>query len=631
MVAKTEFPFCLNLPQELLELFEAAPEVSFATTLSELDSLATRDAGESGWHEVVYDVPGMGPKVEARACRVRNGISVNYLEPYMRRRDADCMLIGDDLPTDQERYSERFGCGFESLRSETFEWLKGQELAVFGFRAGRDTKGFDVLAVCPANAGFFALGLAMIQGILSADEIEKEGFSPEAFLFVAPPFRHTHFGGKQVVVHNRLEGRHELFSYNLYPGPSAKKGVYGMLLHQGEYEGWVTAHCSTVKVITPYDNHVVFMHEGASGGGKSEMLQYPQRERDGRLLVGRNMVTGERRHITLPRGCELQPVTDDMALCHRTISSDERKLDLCDAEQAWFVRVNHITRYGSDPHLEELTTNPPEPLLFLNMDAVPGSRALIFDHIEDAPGKPCPNPRVIIPRRIVPGIVEGNVTVDIRSFGVRTPPCTRQDPTYGILGLFHILPPALAWLWRLTSPRGHDNPSIVHQGNGIPSEGVGSFWPFATGRRTEFANILLKQILSTPDALYVLVPNQHVGAWKVDFMPQWLCREYLARRGASRFREDQITPSRCALLGYSLNALHIEGSVIPRFLLQVEKQPEVGEEAYDIGAQQLLEFFREQLELYRNDQLAPAGHAIIECCLDGGGVADFQRLSAEHL
>ena len=54
-------------------------------------------------------------------------------------------------------------------------------------------------------------------------------------------------------MHNRREADdlHELFSYNLYPGPSAKKGVYGVLINLGEHEGWVTAHCSTVQVVTP--------------------------------------------------------------------------------------------------------------------------------------------------------------------------------------------------------------------------------------------------------------------------------------------------------------------------------------------------------------------------------------------
>src|SRR5690606_9537993 len=126
--------------------------------------------------------------------------------------------------------------------------------------------------------------------MLSPDELDE--FKPQAVVYVAPPFRHTHFNGKQIVVHNRLNHMHELFSYNLYPGPSAKKGIYGMLINMGEQQGWVTAHCSTVRVTTPYDNEVVFMHEGASGGGKSEMLEPAHREKDGRLLLGQNVITG---------------------------------------------------------------------------------------------------------------------------------------------------------------------------------------------------------------------------------------------------------------------------------------------------------------------------------------------------
>ena len=282
---------------------------------------------------------------------------------------------------------------------------------------------------------------------------------------------------------------HELFAYNLYPGPSAKKGVYGILLNLGEKEGWVTNHCATVQVITPYDNTVTIMHEGASGGGKSEMLERAHRESDGRLLLGRNTVTGEKRFLTIPRTCELRPVTDDMALCHPSIQGKDGKLWLTDAEDGWFVRTNHIDCYGKDIHLEKLTALPPEPLLFLNIDAVPNSRALIWEHIMDAPGKPCPNPRVVVPRRIVPGIINHPVAVDIRSMGIRTPPATKENPSYGIIGLFHILPPALAWIWRLVAPRGYANPSIINT-EGLSSEGVGSYWPFDTGRQVDQANLL---------------------------------------------------------------------------------------------------------------------------------------------
>ncbi|MCX6969779.1 MAG: DUF4914 family protein [Verrucomicrobia bacterium] len=613
-----------EIPKEAAEILDSAPSVIVARSVGGLVELAVRDADNYGWHEVAYEVPGRGRTVEARVCRVRNGISANYLEPYMRRRDPDCMVIGDDRPTDKPTYGERFGEPFDGVREETLSWLAGQPLAVFAFHAGMAGKGTDALVIAPDNAGFFALGLSMLQGILDPANLPA-GFSPRAIIYVAPPFRHTHFDGKQVVVHNRLPGRHELFSYNLYPGPSAKKGIYGVLLNIGEEENWVTMHCSTVLVVTPYENKIVISHEGASGGGKSEMLEYPHRNSDGTLLIGTNTQTGEMRSLTLPHACELRPVTDDMALCHPALEKGADKLTLMDAEDAWFVRCNHITRYGTDPHLESLAVHPPEPLLFLNLQGTPGATSLLWEPIEDAPGEPCPNPRVIIPRRIIPKVVSGAVDVDVRSMGVRTPPCTRENPTYGILGLFHVLPPALGWLWRLVAPRGHANPSIV-QSEGMSSEGVGSYWPFATGRRVDHANLLLNQIIETPKVRYVLVPNQHIGAWEVGFMPQWIMREYLARRGGAKFSASRLKPSRCPLLGYTTGTIIVEGRTIGPWFFEVDQQPEVGPEAYDAGAGILAEFFHRELAAFLVDDLLPKGREIISCCLEGGTLADYESL-----
>jgi len=613
----------IRLPPELQEVLSSCPGYTLARNAEELTELAVRDA-VNGWHEVAYDVPGKGRVVEARVCRVRNGVAANYVEPYMRRRDPDCMLIGDDLPTDKPRFTECFGWEFSRLRQETFEWLKTQELAVFLFMAGGPAEGLGAMAVGPANAGFFALALALLQGIVDPLELSSD-FVPRSVIYVAPPFRHTRFEGRQMVVHNRLPGMHELFSYNLYPGPSAKKGVYGVLISLGEEEQWVTAHCSTVQLVTPYDNKVTFMHEGASGGGKSEMLEHIHREIDGRLLLGRNLVTGEHRFLVLPQTCTLRPVTDDMALCHPSLQAGDGKLTLKDAEQAWFVRVNHIGRYGTDPHLEDITVHPSEPLVFLSIDAVPGGTALIWEHIEDAPGTPCPNPRVVLPRRAVPGAIDGPVKVDIRSFGVRTPPCTRDRPTFGIIGLLHVLPPALAWLWRLAAPRGHENPSIVDT-EGMTSEGVGSYWPFATGRRVDQANLLLTQFCDTTLVKHVLLPNQHIGTWYTGFMPEWLTREYLARRGVAWFTSDQVVPSRCPLLGYALKSMTIEGQTIPPHLLRVDMQPEVGEAGYDAGASMLTGFFHEQISQFLTTDLLPLGRRIIDTCLAGAAVEEYCAL-----
>ncbi|MEO0454883.1 MAG: DUF4914 family protein [Verrucomicrobiota bacterium] len=613
-----------NLPPAVAELVEKAPSVVVPNSLSDLYELAVRDADESGFHHIYYEVPGKGKVLEAKACKVKNGIAANYIEPYMRRRDPDCMVIGDDRPTDKPTFNERFGNSFDDLRKESLEWMATQPLAMFPFNAGIAGKGTDAVVIAPDNAGFFALGLAMLQGMIPPDEVPDD-FNPKAVIYVAPPFRHTHFDGRQVVVHNRLEGMHELFSYNLYPGPSAKKGIYGVLLNLGEQEDWVTMHCSTVQVVTPYQSQLVISHEGASGGGKSELLEQVHRQTDGSLLLGENIVNGDKRIISLPQACDLNPVTDDMALCHPSLVKGDGSLSLVDAEDAWFVRVNHITEYGVDPHLEKLTVNPTAPLLFLNIDAQPDCTALIWEHIEDAPGEPCPNPRVIIPRKSVDNIVDGKVTVDIRSFGVRCPPCNSENPSYGIIGMFHVLPPALAWLWRLVAPRGHANPSIVDTA-GMSSEGVGSYWPFATGRRIDQANLLLDQIERTHKVRYILMPNQHIGCWKVSFMPQWITREYLARRGGAQFKRNQVVNARCSLLGWHLKSMAVEGVPIGTAFFDVSTQPEVGERAYDVGAQILQEFFEKELSQFKEEDLHPLGKKIIDCCFNKGSIEEYEKL-----
>ncbi|TWT40789.1 DUF4914 family protein [Botrimarina hoheduenensis] len=615
----------------VLEAAEAAGRLTLVGSVEELVELATPEVDPAGFYEVGYEAQGMGYFAEAKVCRTKNGIAANYLEAYMRRRDPDCMLVGDDRATDKPTYASRYGTSFDPLRTETLDWLKEQPIACFFFETGLPSNPLSAVAICPANAGFFALGLAMLQGIVPLEKVRAAGanYFHGAVVYVAPPFRHTHFEGKQVVVHNRRfeeAGLHELFSYNLYPGPSAKKGVYGMLLTLGERaeEPWTTAHCSTVQVVTPYENVTTIMHEGASGGGKSEMLEQMHREADGTLLLGTNTVTGDARTLTLPRGCDLLPVTDDMALCHPALQQNGSvgKLSLIDAENAWFVRVNHIDSYGTDPHLEAITVHPPGPLLFLNIEAQPGATSLIWEHTEDEPGVPCPNPRVIVPRRYVHGVVSGPVTVDIRSFGVRCPPSTKQLPTYGILGLMHVLPPSLAWLWRLVAPRGHGNPSIVDQG-GMQSEGVGSFWPFATGRKVDQANILLDQILDTTATRFVLIPNQHIGCWKVGFAPQWVAREYLARRGSAPFGANELMPARCPLLGAHKETLTVEGQTIGKWFLDVSQQPEVGPEAYDQGARQLTVFFHAQVRQFLHEDLDPRGRQIIEACLAGATYDDY--------
>lgn len=612
----------LNLPKHVLEILENAKGVIIPKNREELLELAM--SGEEKQFDVSYEVPGKGDVLEATVTKCKNGLAVNYMEDYMRRRDPDSMVIADDKPTDKPRYKDLFGEDFSVLKDETYDWLKKQDLIFFPFKSGGLSHGYDSVLLAPANAGFFAAGLADLQGFLNIDEISYD-FKPRAVLYLAPPFRHTRFGGKQVVVHNRLDEIHEVYSYNLYPGPSAKKGIYAVLIDIGEQEKWVTAHASTVKVITPYDNEIVIMHEGASGGGKSEMIEPVHKEVDGRALLGRNTVTGEKYYISLSETCELLPVTDDMAMCPASIQNESKKLVVRDAEASWFLRLDNITSYGSAPMFEKIMTQPTQPLIFLNIQGVAGATCLVWEHTLDSSGKPCPNPRVILPREMMPDVISDSVEVDVRSFGVRMPACTKQNPTYGIMGLVQILPPALAWLWRLVAPRGFNNPSIIDSA-GMTSEGVGSYWPFATGKKVTQANLLLEQILRSTNTRYLLLPNQHIGAYEVSFMPQWVSREYIARRGSAKFRPEHLLEARCPLLGFALESLKIDGQYVRRAFLRPEVQQEVGIEGYDAGAKILTDFFRKELAQYCTEELNPVGRQIIDLFMKGATVQEYMDI-----
>ena len=617
----------LQLPADIRAVIDNAPDVIYPTSRNELIELAL-GGKDSESFITSYDIPGKGLVEEVISEKRSNGVAVNYFEPYMRRRDPECMVIGDDLPTDKSTYIDRFGESFDKTRTEMLDWLATQKLSVTAYYIGKpfsEGKQYGGLLIAPQNMGFFIAGLADLQGLVPSDQIDDD-FEVRSIMFVAPPFRHTHYQGKQVVIHNRHNGLHEIFSNNLYPGPSAKKGVYGALLTIGEQEDWITLHASTVKASNDIKGTTVLMHEGASGAGKSEMLEQPHRNKAGDLVLGTNLVTGEVQTVSLENQDKLLPLTDDMAMCHPRHGASKDTLSACDAEDAWFLRVDHVTDQGIDPHMEHMTLEAPEPLIFLNLKSVEGEPIKVWEHTEDEPGVPCPNPRVIMPREFVPGILHDTVDVDIRNFGLRSPATYKNHESYGIVGFVHVLSPALAWIWRLVSPRGHANPSITAGGKLMQAEGVGSYWPFATGRKVTQANLLLNQIKDSGDVKYTITPNQNVGAWNVKFMSEWLGRSVLTAADDSFFAQENLVAARCALLGYTPKSAKVADFDIPEGLLRVELQPEVGTEVYDNGAKMLTDFFKEELAVFLEDDLDPLGTKIIELFLNDAPVEAYEGL-----
>ncbi|MFM2091495.1 MAG: hypothetical protein RLZZ127_1984, partial [Planctomycetota bacterium] len=107
----------LRLPTEIAAILAKAPSWHMPTSREDLVARALGGDPNADQYEVAYDVPGKGRVVEATVARCRNGLAVNYADPYMRRRDPDCMVVADDRPTDQTTFAERFPVPFADVRT----------------------------------------------------------------------------------------------------------------------------------------------------------------------------------------------------------------------------------------------------------------------------------------------------------------------------------------------------------------------------------------------------------------------------------------------------------------------------------------------------------------------------------
>src|SRR5439155_23133168 len=96
------------LPEDLLDLLAGCPGWTVPRDRAAILRLALGD-GKADVFDVAYDVPGRGRVVEATVTRCKNGLSINYPDPRMRRRDPDCLVVADDQPSDKDRYLDRFG------------------------------------------------------------------------------------------------------------------------------------------------------------------------------------------------------------------------------------------------------------------------------------------------------------------------------------------------------------------------------------------------------------------------------------------------------------------------------------------------------------------------------------------
>ena len=73
-----------DVPDDVKNIF-ARTHSTLPTSRDHLLDLCFGDSGRSEF-DVAYDIEGADRIVEAQVTRCKNGVSVNYPDPYMRRR-----------------------------------------------------------------------------------------------------------------------------------------------------------------------------------------------------------------------------------------------------------------------------------------------------------------------------------------------------------------------------------------------------------------------------------------------------------------------------------------------------------------------------------------------------------------
>jgi hypothetical protein len=109
-------------------------------------------------------------------------------------------------------------------------------------------------------------------------------------------------------------------------------------------------------------------------------------------------------------------------------------------------------------------------------------------------------------------------------------------------------------------------------------------------------------------------------------MPQWVTREYIARRGGAKFKPGHLEEARCPILGYTLESMKVDGQYIRRAFLKPEAQYEMGLDGYDAGAKILMDFFGKELKKFDTEDLNPLGRKIIKMFYDGASVQEFTEV-----
>lgn len=582
------------LPTELNDFIHNLPKVDFECDASSL----LKDVNLKG--DQTYEIKE-NTHTEMTFDLVSNGLAFHYPEEILRHRCTHHVLNKQELTNGEDLI-------------KTFEQnFSDEELIGAYVRLGQFASPYVGLVLLPKK---YRLLLYVIQsiGLGLVSEQELVDFQPPRFVgasFILPSARNVLFNGVPSIIESFKGPVKVQYIASSYVG-AIKKALHSLLISSLVSQGGFASQASVVSVKNPYDSKMVFMFEGPSGSGKSEMYRQMKRSEDGTIAIGFNRVTRDKLSIPMTLMSKIRPIADDLII--QNTESSKKRLKVKDAEGGWYISVKDILKYGDNPPMESISFNPSNSLIYGNITSYPQADVLIWNHQKSL--KYSANPRVVVPKRIIAKSLNKEVSVDVRLLGVPTTTCNDNYKGSGVLGFAHLLPPALAWLWRLVCPMSCANGKLV-------SGGLLGMTNFVTDNHFTIANRLLKEIKKRDKISYLLTPSGYIGAWNIGYMPQLLMREYISRRGNCNFSEDQFQPAMNSLFGFEMYQMTLEGIRIPSKLLLPYKQDNMSVETYEEGINDYYIIFKEILSSYLSDALDPLGIKIIETFLSEGTIEDF--------
>jgi len=296
-----------------------------------------------------------------------------------------------------------------------------------------------------------------------------------------------------------------------------------------------------------------------------------------------------------------------MACAHPKYQGASGRLTVADAENGWFVRVDHIHSYGTAPN-SNACASIPRAAHFLNHYIVPAAPASLGARRGRA-RQSLPNPRVILPAACSKRFSTGR-SGSTCAASASAAPHPQGQPALRYPRHAPRPQPRLAWLWRLWRPRSRQPSIQATKSREMQSEGVAPIGPLHRSPRGP------GQPPPQPDCQHPkpLRPHSQPAHRRLEGRIHGRVdgREYLAAAAAPSLPASR-SAKHLPLLGYIPNQLRIEGSMIPRVFWPLKSRSRAawrlpGRRAPVAGV------LFERTQAVPGPDLDPLGKRIIEAC-----------------